>query len=1216
MKSLDPITCGLQGTTLIEASAGTGKTYTIATLFLRLLLERELRVSQILVVTYTRAATAELRDRIRRRLTEAVAAFETLTSEDELLLRLVQQREQTRDADRRWLMQAVRDFDEGAISTIHSFCQRTLTECAFESRAPFELELLESDQPLLREVALDYWAHVAYDAQPKLVEALRASHLDPEQLATLAKAAVRDPHMPVLPELVTRSSNPTERFEAACTLAAKLWTKDRELILEALSVKKRLPGQRYQPARMRDSWAPILDGLGGDVNPSDLPEWFSRLTPDNLTEAAAKNGQVPPVHPFFDAMAELLAAAAALDLHVLGLRRAFVDYARAEVARRHRELGTQSFDALLGKLHDALDGTEGDALARRVVTRHPAALIDEFQDTDPIQYNIFRRLYAARSASLFLIGDPKQAIYGFRGADIFAYMQAAKAAQAAYTLDVNFRSDPRLLQATNTLYTRAQQPFLFQEIGFSPVHARPTASEHMGTSEAALQLLFLPRTAHTPGKNAINKGFGDENVPRLVAYEIARLLHSGATIDGKPVAPGDLAVLCRTNKQAADTQDALVSLGIPTVRDGDSSVFDTKTADELAHVLAAVAEPADGRRLGAALCTAMLGVSGEELYRMRLDEAGLELWLDRLARLHQVWHERGFVQMFHQLLADAGVQPRLLRRRDGERRLTDLLHLGELLQRATVEQHLGPLSLLQWFAQMHADPDARGKLAAESAQVRLEHDEHAVKLTTIHRSKGLEYPIVFCPFLWAGPHQNKGDVRFHDRDDADTVKLDIGSPALEAHRALSAHEELAENLRLLYVALTRAKHRSYVVWGRFNRGEGSALGYLLHQDPAGVTQDPPQDSLKQAVQARIVSLSDTELRADLEALCSASGGTIGVRDLDDARPPDRAREEPIEAGLEARHSTRFISGAPRMSSFSRMITEHGQTLSGPSAEGQDHDQSAPLHAPNEQMPTAGGNVVLHAFPAGPGPGLLIHSIYEHIDFEQADAAELAKVTDHWLRMHGMHAAGHGPTLESAIAQSLRTKLSADDPSLTLSAIARSQRLDELEFTLSTPGAEASFSPARLCAAFELHGAPKSAPDYPKRLSRLRALPGSTFLRGFIDLVFRHGERFYIVDYKSNWLGNTAHDYRQERLNAAMREHHYFLQYHLYTLALHRYLRVRVPDYSYAQHFGGVYYLFVRGMAPEHAAGTGIYFDRPELLLIEALATTLGTAQLTAAEANL
>jgi exodeoxyribonuclease V beta subunit len=1217
VKALSPADVPLRGTTLIESSAGTGKTYTITTLFVRLLLEARLEVSQILVVTFTRAATAELRDRIRRRLTDAIAIIDDAAAaeRDAALAELLAARRAAGElaADRAWLAQAVRDFDEAAICTIHAFCQRTLTEHAFESQSPFDLSLLEAQAPELEEFTHDYWARVAYDASPRLLSALDAHRVAPQSLLELTKKALRDPRMPVLPDAAPPSAQPAEhdpyaKFSAARERAAALWASDAARVTNELNVKGRLHGGSYRAEHV-GAWLRELDGLAS-WEPHPLPAYAAKLRTDTLREATnAKWKDNPPKHAFFDAMAALCEAAdgvkAALKQQAVGVRRDLVDYARGRAAERRRELGLHSFDDLLQALRDALEGPAGALLRERLVSRHPAALIDEFQDTDPIQYAIFKALYAGgRARCLFLIGDPKQAIYAFRGADVFAYLEASRdAGDATYTLDVNYRSDPRLVAAVNAVFERARLPFLFPEIRFSPVRHREGARERLSGDAPALQFLFVPaaRAGAADGK-PIATGWGKDRLPRLVAGEIAALLQSGETLDGERIRARDVAVLCRTNEQARNTRDALAALGVPTVLDGDSSVFQSEVAGELSHVLWAVARPADTRKLGAALSTSILGLRGDALLRVRNDDAAIEIWLEHFARWNQLWHERGFTPMLHALLDEAAVQTQLLSRLDGERRLTDLLHLGELLHQAAMQQHLGPLALLHWFAQVRHDAKAGG--AAESAQLRLEHDEHALRLTTMHRSKGLEYPIVFCPFLWTQPTSRASDeVYFHDPADHLRVKLDVGSDDFAGHRRAAQREELAEALRLAYVALTRARHRCYVVWGHFKGA--SPLGYLLHQGGLAAPDE-------KAIEERLKSMTDAALRAELDALAAASGGAIGARDL---RFEPAARLPPeIEAtrALSARACSRVLRAAPRASSFSRLTAEAGQRAAAAEDEA-DHDAAAAseeatgeAQAAERAAPEA--PVVLHAFPQGARPGTLIHGVLEHIDFTRADADELPAQVERFMRIYGEAHDVHGDALVRGVDAVLRTPLGDAEPALTLSRVERAHRVEELEFTLSTAHAAQRLSPARLSDVFRRFAAPAADPGYAGALRGLRALPPSEFLKGFIDLVFRDGERFYVVDYKSNHLGAAAADYAPERLVPAMREHHYFLQYHLYSLALHRYLTLRVPGYDYERCFGGVYYLFVRGMAPEHARGTGVFFDRPALALLEALAGVLGEAE--------
>ena len=1192
---LAPLALPLTGTTLIEASAGTGKTHTITTLVLRLLLERELEIGQILVVTYTRAATFELRERVRARILAAlllVGRGQEADQDEELRELLAGRAERARE-DRQALGRALRDFDQAAIYTIHGFCQRVLAEHAFESAAPFVLQLNEDEQPLLREIALDYYALVAYQADPELVGRLDAERVVPSSLSELARATATDPALGVLPELggpppaLTR-----ERVQVAQQRAAEAWRADRARLLATL-LGGALHGGKYRPATI-GKWARELDGLA-TCAPWAIPECVQRLTPDALRAGFSKGQRFALDHPFFIAAAELGAAANELAelgaAHALHVQRGLVDYARAELGRRRDALGTRGFDDLLQRLDAALDGPNGARLQRLLAERYPAALIDEFQDTDPVQYRIFRRCYRGAGQSLFLIGDPKQAIYGFRGADVFAYLEAARDADASrYTLDVNRRSDPALLAALNALWTRGPEPFLLTQIRYLPVRAAPAARNRLNGDGAALQLLLLPS-----GDKPLTKGRAEARLPRLIAAEVSQLLASGATLDGRRVLPRDIAVLCRTNVQARAAQEALAELGIPTVLDGDSNVLESETADELSQVLWAVAAPSDARKLGAALISTLLGVEAAALERLRSSGEGEQDWLERFSSWNQLWHARGFMPMFHAMLDDADVRARLLARSDGERRLTDLLHLGELLHEAAARQHLGPLALLQWLGEMRSDRGKRSELASESAQVRLEHDEHALRVATIHRSKGLEYPIVFAPYLWTS-FAGSNTPRFHDPADHYARKLDLGSSQFEAHKAIAADEELAEALRIAYVALTRAKHRCYLVWGRFGRPGQSPLGYRLHHAPH---RREPGD-----VARALKELDDAGLRAALEPLAAHSEGAIELRAVREETVPYRpqpARPQP----LAARSATRALHSEPRATSFSRLTAEPELHIA-PGEAAPDVDAHAIVELETAVPPAR--PLALHALPAGPGPGTLLHGIYERIDFRRNDRDELPLQAERALRGYGLDPALHQEGVVHGIDQSLRTPLDPRDPGLMLASIAPELRLNELEFTLCTPQAAQRLSAARLAAAFARAEISARIPDYAERVRALPSAAPAQFVKGFIDLVFQHGGRWFVADYKSNLLGLEPAAYAQPALARAMAEHHYVLQYHLYALAVDRYLRLRVPGYDYERDFGGAYYLFLRGMAPEHEAGTGVFFDRPSAQTLAELSAALGLAE--------
>ena len=474
---------------------------------------------------------------------------------------------------------------------------------------------------------------------------------------------------------------------------------------------------------------------------------------------------------------------------LIHLKRELFPYARDQIRRRMRESNIQSFDDLLVNMSDALKAPGGGLLAESIRGRYQAALIDEFQDTDPVQYHIFQTLFDAPGHLLFLIGDPKQAIYSFRGADIFTYMDAAEKASARYTLLTNWRSDPDLITAVNTIFGARPRPFVYAEIPFGPARApdpKPQAPGLAvdGESPAPFTIWRLGRAL---------KGDTETALIRATAAEISRLLDLGrkgrATLGGSPLRPGDIAVLVRTNRQAAEVQTALTALSIPAVIGNTGDIFDTHEAAETARVLAALAEPRNDRRIRAALASDLMGTGGEALACAALDEAEWDALLARMANYHRLWQERGFIRMFKAFLAGETVLPRLMSLPGGERRCTNILHLSELLHQASTARNMTPSRLLQWLSEQRFQADRR----PEEHPLRLESDENAVRLVTIHKSKGLEYPVVFCPIPWAKSRveNTEGGIPFHD-EVSHRPTVDLGSENMARHKALAEKEALAE----------------------------------------------------------------------------------------------------------------------------------------------------------------------------------------------------------------------------------------------------------------------------------------------------------------------------------------------------------------------------------------------------------------------------------------
>jgi exodeoxyribonuclease V beta subunit len=1141
-RRLDIARAPLARTTLVEAAAGTGKTWTIAALYVRLLLERRLRTADLLVLTFGRAATAELKSRIRARLVALRGLLESGDLEsaresDDALVAHVARTSADPRADALWLALAVETFDQAPVYTIHSFCQRVLTEHAFESGAPFVTELAPDESALIAEVAQDFWRVELAGASPLWAQWLARAGITPDRLAADIAFLAQRPYAQVVgPGSVDLSA--LAAFEAAHAEAAAAWRAD-----PSLSERFRgLFAANAYPARMRalhvllDAEAPFPE------RPKDVApfEQFTR----------AKLGKKAFDHPFVTAADRLWAALeparAALAARVADLRARLAAHAREELPVRKRERGVVGYGDLILELSRALRGPRGAALAETLRQRHRAALLDEFQDTDPVQAEIFDRIYGGSEAPVYYVGDPKQAIYGFRGADVRAYLDARGRADTRLTLLTNRRSIPEQVRAVNALFAR-DNPFLAPDIGFESCEWHEQERPALALAQdfpAPFTFWFLP-----PDTGAVvGKGEAVGRVARATAAAIARLLApGGGALGDRPLAGSDIAVLVGTHRHGAVIRRELSELGVASVTHGQDSVFATPEAAELGRVLLAVAEPGREPLVRAALATDLLGATGEDFARLAADERAWDAVLQRFAGYRDRAVTHGFIRMWRELVEAEGIPARLLRYADGERRLTNVQHLSDLLQAAAVRDGLDLDGLARYLERARAQPVED----AETEQLRLESDERLVRILTIHAAKGLEFEIVFCPFLWDGTLRSSR-AAFAACHGPDGALIDTGSADFDVHLAANGEEERAERLRLAYVALTRARRRCVVAWGAVRDAGSAPLAWLVH----GVRDGD------------LAARGEARLREDLDALVRAAPGAIAVTDLPET-PGVAIAADGAAQPLAARPFAREIPAPWRVSSFSGLVARR------PGVERPDHDAAAAVPPEAEEPPPRAAGAF--ALPRGADAGTLIHALFQHADFQRPDAPENAVLAERLLGEHGFERAW-AATLARLLADVLHTPLDAAGR-LRLADIVPRERKAELEFLFPVSGPPVALAPG------------------------IAAGPG--FMKGYIDLVFAFEGRWYVADWKSNWLGATHADYGPERLADVMQAERYDLQSRLYAVALHRHLAARLPDYVFDTHFGGVYYLFVRGMQPANGPRTGVHFARPERGTLEQLSARFG-----------
>lgn len=1206
--SFDVLDVPLGGMRVVEASAGTGKTYNITGLYLRLLLETDLTPERILVVTYTVAATAELRTRIRKGILDAADAFRARRDDPDaeiaaiatspLIAGLLERFPDAEIAYRR-LGNALRTFDEAAIFTIHGFCQRVLAESAFESGAPLASDMLGDQNELLSECIEDFWRRETFGGSPLWVRYLFEAEVNPDRLRDEVASLVGRPFEEVLVPETDDTEADEARYDALFARAREMWPSERENVHACLA-SDALSRTKYNLKTVA-GWIDTVDLLlSGDTPSITLFDRFSRLTPGGL-EDGTKKKQKTPTHPFFDLCGEIEEVQARLEPSYRArhaqMRARLLEFCTEEIRRRKRERRVRWFDDLLLDLDDALQSElTGPALAETLRERYGAALIDEFQDTDPLQYSIFRKIYSTGAAHadddaapVFLVGDPKQAIYAFRGADVFAYLRARAGARAQYTLDENWRSDRGVVEGVNAIFGAHDNPFVLEEIPHHPVrpHFSDRASETLTTLELPpVRAWFLPRGDDGKLKSRDAKQW----MADATADEIVRLLESGAELprdDGttERIHGGHIAVLVRSHPQGQLIRSALSARGVAAVEESQDSVFGSSEAEEIERVLAAIAEPTDERLVRGALATTLLGASAERLVELA---EGEHAWDREIAAFHdhrREWLTSGFGQMFRGLLRQRRIPERLLAGPEGERRLTNLLQIGELLTSEATTEHSGAEKLLQWLATRRRVSGAKGVPPMEHL-LRLESDDNLVQINTLHGSKGLEYPIVFVPFAWTTGGGDRGSpyVMFHrSGTESGRPSIDFGSDQKLEHERLAEREDLAEDLRLLYVALTRAKHHCTFGWGAVQGESRSAPAWLFHPDT--VRGGSGSEPLALPYQ----DLSDAEVLASIESIATRSNGDLVVVPLarGETETPRRfiAPTTDHTGPLSAREVARSIQNRWRITSFSAL--RGGRSVDHPDPDGR-------VLPPDTDAEPARD---LFGFPKGARPGVCLHELFEKWDFTDTDPARLHELVESTLDAFGFPAFWV-PTIEKMVQDVLETPL---DPERTikLADVSQDNRSNEVEFHY--PAGRLTLE--GLNELMTSHGYP-GVPDRGLEEELPRPLVDG-YVKGYIDLVFEAQGRFYIADYKSNWLGNELDAYRPDALEAVVRNELYTLQYVTYTLALHRFLRLRIPGYDYDEHMGGAFYLFLRGMRPEQGSASGVYHDRPPRALIEELDERIG-----------
>ena len=1195
MNTLDPLRLPLTGRQVIEASAGTGKTWTLAALYLRLVLghgrsdNAGLGPRQILVMTFTEAATAELRERIRKRLHEAALWFDKAVAgsrlpDDDFLqqLSLDMPSDQWPLCARR-LHLAAQAMDEAAIYTIHGWSRRMLSSFALLSRDLFEQTHLDNPNELLLQLVRDHWRQWFYPL-PAVLQNLLLAQLggDPQDLlkqlqplwkkwdvlpppqASKDETATAAEPVPEPLQTLTVFEAWQSAYQSLQAEARQAWQVDiAQLLLEARDA--RLITARGITTPNFQKWVNELQHWaerGGEIRQVTL----ERFTAAKLQACGwAKAAEIDVFHRIGEVLAFVERKP--------DCKAQLIEHAGRAVRQAYQQAKLNQsvfdFNDLLQRLHQALHSDKGE-LADAIRQQYPVAMVDEFQDTDPWQYQSLDRIYRRASVNddnaLVMIGDPKQAIYSFRGADLNTYLLARATAlaidpQACHTLDTNYRSTPGLVNAVNHIFSGMAQPFSAADkcIEFVKVQSAATAKplhDAQGRALPPLTLWHLPLAADVSDKPYWSANLHVNTMAAGFATQMVKLLQQHADIH-----PGQMAVLVRSHAHAQAMQAALSRVGLPSVFLSDhANVYQSPQATDLWRVLRAISMPRNSRWLRSAMAGSIWGWNTNELTQAMHNHELSDALAESCQQWLQLWQQQGVLPMLYQWMHSQGIAQRLIAQPLGQRSLTNLLHLGELLQTAAAGLQ-GPQALLQFLAQQIQAADDN----PEEQKMRLETDAHCVQVVTFHKSKGLEYPLVFVPFLGSF---KTGPGRKEDEEDSDITESSVD-----------------EDMRFLYVALTRAKRGMWLGLAATSSGLSGKGINLKRSAVSELLQRQSHDDLPDRLQALFGDVPDIAI-AELPAAQDLYYAPVD--DVTAAAPALSAHRQAyarwwtasfssLTHGLEAGSQREEAHTDARIDAARRIDTE---------------DDGAATVSRDDSNPW-------QSFPKGASYGSLLHDLLEWqaqqgwpLANAQTDSAGLTQQAWQQLlnrKTRGLNLPERAAAMLPGWLQAIIiTPLPLGDADqgiapLVLQQLTPSCQWPEMGFHLSAD-CVASGRIDRLIQQYVLPGQPRP-PLQPRVLQGM--------LTGFMDLVFEHQGRYWVLDYKSNWLDG----YDAGALNAAVLDKRYDVQYVLYLLALHRLLSSRLPNYHYDTHIGGAVYVFLRGI---HSLGAGVHGMKPPFELIAQL----------------
>ncbi len=1129
-KEFDVMTVSLQSSNLIEASAGTGKTYSIAILALRLLLEKKIPIQEILMVTFTKAAVAELEERIREFIRNAWRYTQGEDISDTTIKSVVDKYGMAQSAE--LLRPAIINLDETKVMTIHGFCQQTLNEFAFEAGQLFNTELIQDTTKIIEREIQDFWRK-------------KITTLDKELLAILIeKTDLKQEHIYNIIQGHLSGKKYIFYDEANKNKYNLDDNKQQELLQNIDASKVAIQAFEDEFASYLKAQKPILNEIfeksklakNAFEDLVDEPIAFLNLIQIHIKkgtnyaqkylsiffEYADKYQQIQQSYSdsIEDAMSYIYAVA--------------IDYIVPRTEAHKRAYSLVSFDDMIEQLHSALDDEKDRennfSLSNKLAGKYKAVFIDEFQDTDKIQYDIFQMAFDGKSI-LFYIGDPKQSIYAFRRADIATYLKARDHVPNLYSMNTNYRSTNSYIQALNQFFLPEEDFDTFhfenenERIVYHKVNAPTSDSKNVFLKgESACPPLIFQFLSN---QDEINQSVKN-TVLELLTDESYTIYDTNLKAQRR-IRPSDIGILIRTNNRASQIKVALSKSGIPAVTVADTKILQSDEAKDMAYLLEAVLQPTQSN-IRRALTTGFIRYDANKILTLN-DEKAVQSFREYFG----IWKKDGIYFMLMTIIAQFDIQTNLLQTHaeNGERILTNLMHLAEIIYKTANRRHFEPAEVLDWL-KVNIE---KAQSTDDEWQQRIENDEDAVKIVTIHKSKGLQYPIVFAPDLdFSNSTSEKSRIISFRNDNGEYVTARYAQLSTQEQNLFSKQQE-QENRRLLYVALTRAKYSCYIF--KSNSSKSSTLSYF--------TEPLKYNDL-------IVQYTKDE-----------QPNTIKTYKAE--------RSERQEVLKPKQFSLREINWAKI--SYSRLAGDHAMVVS-------DHTKI--------EM-TGYDHFIFNTLPKGSKTGNFLHAILERLDFTNAE---------NWKYIIKQVSGQYYPNADLVFLEAVKemldhvinTGIPVIEESIKLADVPFHQCLHELEFDYPF----SSFNAATLTTLRKEGIAIKSEfNDY------------SGFMNGKVDLFFEHNGKYYILDWKSNHLGNTISDYAADKIATAMSANNYHLQYLIYTYAVQKYLRFKLPHFDYKRDFGGVIYLFVRGI--RQGTTNGIFYQKPTMEQVKKMEKVFGNGAL-------